>query len=190
MSCTPPSACILPQASLLFFKGDTGPAGPIGPEGPAGPPGGPPGPQGPQGEKGDKGDQGDPGVNGGPGAQGPKGDRGETGAKGDTGPAGPQGPAGTGSYGQGAPLVITASTVLGSADFYACAASTPITVTLPDATLSPGRKFEIKSRQVGDVTVDATLSGGLFSNVLANSIILATGDSITAISDGVIWNIV
>ena len=214
MSCSPPTACIQPQASLLFFKGDIGPQGPQGVKGDKGEDGqagGPPGPSGAsayqvwlaEGNEGTEQDfldslvstvPGPAGPAGGPGAQGPAGPAGPKGDTGSAGAAGPKGDKGdtgfAGSYGQGVAVVVTGDLALGIPDVYSCAAATDITLILPTAASSAGRRYEVKSRQVNTVIVDATTSGKLFTDTSVDTVSLSTGDSLTLVSDGVTWLVI
>lgn len=160
MSCSPPTECIRPTASLLFFKGDVGPAGPVGPQGPKGEDGkagGPPGPSGASAyqvwlDAGNVGTEqdfldslvstvaGPQGPSGGPGAQGPQGEKGDKGDKGDTGatgPAGPAGPAGgpAGPQGDPGPQGIQGPVGPASGGIYTAIADVTVANTTSELTL-------------------------------------------------------
>lgn len=150
-------------------------AGVTGATGPAGTPGGATGPQGSTGATGPIGPIGPAG--------GPTGSTGATGPLGVTGATGPQG-----LYGLVPVTTVLASGAITTAyTVYSCVAAGPITLSLPSAAANPGQLFVVKSRQAGQVTVDATATGGLFADAYLNQVTLNTGDSITVYSDGAVW---
>lgn len=62
-----------------------------------------------------------------------------------------------------------------------------LTVTLLDATLRQWSVFKFKNKGAGDMTLDATGLGQIFTDTPVDTLVLATGDMVTLTSDGSTW---
>ena len=172
----------------LALHGEVGVAGPTGPEGPTGPAGaegptgttGPEGPTGPAGAEGPTGPAGAEGPTGPAGATGTAGATGPAGAEGPTGPAGAEGPTGpAGAEGPTGPAgpatteiggtqvdirkakieVPTTDVDLGGDARLYSVATTGITLTMDDTTLSEGDIVTIYANGF-DVTIEQDATDG------------------------------
>jgi hypothetical protein len=166
----------------LALHGEVGVAGPTGPEGPTGPAGaeGPTGPAGAEGPTGPAGATGTAGATGPAGATGTAGATGPAGAEGPTGPAGAEGPTGpAGAEGPTGPAgpatteiggtqvdirkakieVPTTDVDLGGDARLYSVATTGITLTMDDTTLSEGDIVTIYANGF-DVTIEQDATDG------------------------------
>jgi len=86
--------------------------------------------------------------------------------------------------------IITSGLTLSAAhEMISCDSATDFTVTLPSAAANEGRKYFIKNKNTGIVTLDATGAGNLFTDSSLASITLLTGDGYWVVSDGQIWSV-
>lgn len=64
------------------------------------------------------------------------------------------------------------------------------TYYLPSATAYDGYQFTIKNAGSGNLTLDATGNGGIFSTLLANTLVLAVGDGVDVIAANGAWQVI
>ncbi len=163
------------------FSAGGGARGVRGPQGPAGSGGGGGGSQGPQGPQGPQGNQGATGA----GAQGPQGSQG---FQGDAGVQGNQGSQGN----QGAPADLNVRTIVVSdaivlTDDVILANASPITVTLPDPTLTTGRVFTVKKINAAVTAVTIVPFAAETIDGMASVVISSPNESVDFLSDGTNW---